>query len=514
MPRILFALAVSLGLAFGDPPAPQLKKDYGRRPLAFDENRGQADPHDRFIARGDGYSVFITGEKAILSLTRGKTVSAVSMQVAGAKAHASPQPEERLQSYSNYFIGNDPSKWIQGVPHFGRIRMAGVRKGVDVVFYGNQRQIEYDLEIAPNANTSDLRLRFDGAQSLTVDRDGDLLIHTPAGDLREHAPIAWQEVAGEKRPVKVWQVARGRREVAFGIGKHNPSLPLVIDPIITYSTYLGGSNSDYPTAIAADSSGYAYVTGYTTSADFPVTSGFYHGTTDAFITKLNPSGSALIYSTYIGGSSTDNAAAIALDSSGNAYITGLTYSSDFPIVFSGGGSYVASPDAFVAKVDSSGVLAASRYLVGANSSGTGIAVDAVNNPYVVGTTGSAAFPTTMGSFLPTKPAGSYSTGFVAKLDGSLNVSYGTYLGGTNTDSPKAITIGPNGAAYITGTAYSANFPTTNGAFQTAFKGYADAFVAELNPQGSSLIYSTLLAGTSNDYATAIALDGAGNAYVT
>jgi Beta-propeller repeat/NHL repeat/Putative binding domain, N-terminal len=229
---------------------------------------------------------------------------------------------------------------------------------------------------------------------------------------------------------------------------------------------------------------------------------------------LNPGGTALVYATYIGGSSLDTANAIAVDGSGNAFITGYTYSSDFPVVFSGTSSYVAAEDAFLTKVDSGGAISASRYLVGPTSTGTGIAVDSGGSAYVTGTTESATFPVTTGSFMTSKPNGSgLSTGFVAKLDASLNVIYGTYLGGGNTDSPAAIAIDAIGQAYVVGTAYSNNFPTTVGAYQTTYHGSGDAFVTELDIQGSALVYSTLIGGANVDGANAIALDGTGSAYV-
>jgi sugar lactone lactonase YvrE len=507
---LLCALGWNVAVAFGGS-AKELS-GYGRIPLAFEENRGQTDPAVRYIARSGEYSVFLTGAKAVLTTRAGDVRFAVSMQLAGARRTAEPQPEDPLPGQTNYFIGNDPARWRRGVRQFGRVRVPEIRAGVDMAYHGSGRELEYDLIVAPGADSSDLRLRFDGAKSLRLDSDGDLVIHTAAGDLRQHAPLAWQASGGARRAVEVRHVLKGRREVVLKVGEYDRGLPLTIDPVVSYSTYLGGSGGNSINGVAVDSFGNAYITGTTSSLDFPVTSGAYAGgSSDAYIAKLNPGGTALIYATYIGGSSADSAAGIAVDSSGNAFITGATSSSDFPIVFSGASSCATNSQcAFVAAVNSSGVISASRYL--ANSSlGAGIAMDSSGNPYVTGST-SAAFPVTTGSFIMTKPSSS-STGFVAKLTPSLVVSYGTYLGGTNTDAPTAIAVDSSGHAFIAGAAQSANFPTTAGVLQTTYQGGGDVFVTELNAQGSAPVYSTLLGGSSFDAAVAIAVDSGGSTYV-
>jgi hypothetical protein len=511
---VLLVLALSCDLVFGGPLSPARNTDYGRLPLAFEENRGQTDRNVRFLARAGGHSIFITGDKAMLALRDGEDSAAVSIQLSKTRRSAEQRAESPLAGYSNYYIGNDPSKWVQGVPNFGRIRVAGIRRGIDLVYYGTQGQFEYDLDIAAGADASDLVLHIEGAQSLRVDGAGDLLIHTAAGDLRQRAPVAWQEVGGRKRPVTVRHVLRGGRDVLLRVGRYHRNHPLTIDPVVSYSTNLGGSGGELVSSIAVDGFGYAYVTGYTSSADFAVTSGSYHGSEDAYVAKINPAGTALVYATYVGGSQADYANAIALDGSGNAFITGWTYSSDFPIAFGGTSSYVASKDAFVARINSSGVIAASRYLAGSGSIGSGIAVDPNGDAYVAGSTASSAFPTTAGSLMTTKPTGSSTTGFVVKMDSSLNIIYGTYLGGGGTDLPAGIAVSSIGQVYVVGSTTSANFPTSNGVYQSTYKGAGDAFVTELNAQGSAVVYSTFLGGSSSDQATAIALGGAGTAYVT
>ena len=445
---------------------------------------------------------------------QGNRSAAVSFQLSGALPSAVPVAESPLNTYSNYFEGNDPSKWIRGVRHFGTVRVPGVRPGIDLVYRGDQGQFEYDLEVAAGSDTSGMVLHVEGAESLSVDGNGDLLIHTVAGDLRQHAPVAWQEVAGERHPVSVRYALRGRRDVLFQIGGYDRRQALTIDPVVTYSTYLGGSGGDQVSAIAVDSLGNAYVTGTTNSTDFPVTSGSYGGDGDAFVAKINPAGTALVYATYVGGSSQDTGNAIAIDGSGNAYITGYTYSSNFPVVFGGTSTFVAGQDAFVTKVNSSGVIVASRFICGNGSAGSGIAVDFNGDPYVVGFTSSATFPVTTGSLITVKPSTGSNSGFVAKLDTSLNVTYGTYLGGSGSDSAAAVAVSSTFQAYIVGTTNSTNFPTTSNVYQTSSQGNGDAFVAELNPAGTALVYSTYLGGSSADQANAIALDSSGNAYVS
>ena len=507
----LIALVATATVALGAPSAPRFNKNYGRIPMVFEENRGQADPRVRFLARGSRYSVYITDCEATLSLRHNDRSANVSVHLTGAHSNLTPQAEELRQSFSNYFVGNDRSRWIQGARHFGQVRVPQLKRGIDLVYKAHHQELEFDLIVAAGTAVSDLRLHFEGAESLSLDSDGDLIIHTAAGDLREHAPISWQDVGGQKRHVTVRHRLQGRHDVIFDVGTYDRTLPLVIDPVVTYSTYFGGSAGDTLAKIAVDSLGYAYVTGTTSSFDFPATSGSIRGGSDAFIAKLNTDGTALVYATVIGGTGQDGANAIAVDGNGNAFITGQTSSSDFPVVFTGGSSYVPHQDVFVTKVDASGVIVQSRYLSASQSSGSAIAVDPAGNAYVAGFTNSAAFPTTPGSLLVTKP-GNSTAGFVVKLDVVLNLLYSTYFGGSNSDLPAALAVDSTGHAYIGGTANSANFPITSGVFQTSLRGQSDGFVAELNPLGSGLVYSTLLGGSNYDSVGALALDAAGNVY--
>jgi hypothetical protein len=489
---------------------PKLMGTYGHLPMAFEENAGPPAAKRSFIARGAKYSVRIQPDAAVVTLSNGKQAAAVSIQVAGAKADAAAHPLEPLASYSNYYIGNDPSKWREHVQHYGRVRVADVQPGVDIEYYGSNTQLEYDLDLAPGASSKPLRLRFDGAESLRINAAGDLLLHTPAGDLTQHKPVAWQVIGGSRRSVVVRYALRGSSEVVLKMGRYDRRYALTIDPVLSYSTYLSGSNNDTAEAIAVDSSGYAYVAGSTSSSDFPVTSGTYGGDQDAFVTKMNTTGTALVYSVYLGGSSLDGANAIAIDNLGNAYVAGMTQSSNFPSM----GPTTALngySDAFITKLNSTGGIVYSRFLGGSSEdNAASIAIDATYEAYVTGNTSSMDFPTTPGALKTAHPLN--STGFVAKLDASANIVYATYLGGSDSDSPSAIQIDTQGNAYVAGSTSSADFPTTSGAFQTT-SSTPDAFVSKLNPSGSALVYSTFLGGSDDDYCYGLQVGGTGNAYL-
>ncbi|MFB3132946.1 MAG: SBBP repeat-containing protein, partial [Rhodothermales bacterium] len=457
----------------------------------------------------------------------------------------------------NYFIGRDRSKWRTGVPHYARIRYEGVYPGIDLVFYGtNQRQLEYDFTVQPGADPARIRLAIEGAKRLEIARSGDLIAHLASGEVRFKKPVIYQEANGKRRSIKgKYTLAEGNR-IGFEVGPYDASHPLIIDPMLTYSTYLGGTGSERGDAITVDSAGNAYVVGATDSIDFPTTEGAfdeYCGTdggcnpepylnSDAFVTKLSADGSALVYSTYLGGADGDGAAGIAVDGLGNAYVTGSTASADFPRTKNafqqtfGGGD-----DAFVTKLSANGsALFYSTYLGGASDDyGEDIAVDASGNAYVTGLTLSSNFPTTDGAFA-TSHNGGFIDAFVAKIDPSTDtLVYSTYLGGTGIDFGFGIAVDSGGNAYVTGFTDDPNgdFPTTENAFQRTFGGGYDAFVTKLNPIGNlsdfclnqsgaevvctdpgrvfeSFPYSTYLGGSSNDESWGIAVDSLGNAYVT
>jgi hypothetical protein len=525
------------------PARPQVMDAYGKLPLSFEANQGQTDPRVKFLSRGAGYTLFLTQDSAVLAL-RAKdktqaTNAVLRMKLQGANAHASVAGAQPLPGKSNYFVGNHPNQWRTNVPTFGAVTYAGVYPGIDLVYHGNQRLLEYDFVVSPGADPRTIDLRFQGARKLSVNREGALVIGLGGNEVIEHAPVVYQQIGGVRKTLAGKYVLRGRGRVGFGVAEYDRSRALVIDPVLAYSTYLGGSGPDTSAGIALDASGNAYVSGSTRSSDFPISSGAFQtalasGTYyNTFVSKLNASGSALLYSTYLGGSGGDYgvggaggdyATSVAADASGNAYVTGVTYSSDFPTT---SGAFQTSivahgPNAFVSKLNAAGSsLLYSTYLsqsgqVG-HSQGGGIAVDASGNAYVTGTA-SADFPTTPGAFQTTFGGGEINA-FVSKLNAAgSGLLYSTYLGGSSYDVGGGIAIDASRNAYVTGYTLSSDFPTTPGAFQTASGGGIDypydAFVSKLNATGSALLYSTYLGGSNADVGAGIAVDASGNAYVT
>jgi hypothetical protein len=444
------------------------------------------------------------------------------MKLQGANARASVTGADALPGKSNYFTGSDPSQWRTDVPTYGAVKYAGVYPGIDLVYHGNQRLLEYDFLVAPGADPRAIGIRFQGARKLTVNRDGELVIGLGGSEVIEHAPVVYQEIGGQRQAVAGRYVLRGRGRVGFSVAEYDHRQPLVIDPTLVYSTYLGGGgNGNDGGFIAVDTSGNAYVTGVTNTCDFPTTPGAFQttcgGNGDAFVIKLNAAGSAPVYSTYLGGANGDEGEGIAVDASGNAYVIGIA-GPNFPTTpgaFQTTFPSVALYTAFVTKLNVTGsALVYSTYLGGSSFGwGSGIAVDASGNAFVVGSTESGDFPTTPGALQATW-GGGWDV-FVSKLNaaGSALV-YSTYLGGSGEDGAGGIAVDASGSAYVTGHTYSANFPITPGAFQTMLSGTAAAFVTKLNASGSGLVYSTYLGGSGEDFAGGIALDASGNTYIT
>lgn len=532
----------------------QALQSYGNLPLSFEANQGQTGGPVKFISRGSGYTLFLTPTEAVLSLqepaaSQDRTTKALpgmskpvsseqltprSRPLLIAKSAllrveavgANPAPHlsglEELPGKSNYFIGKDPTKWHTDVPTYAKVRYQEVYPGVDWVYYGNQHQLEQDFIVAPGADPKVITLRFQGADRLELDAQGDLVLHVGDGEVRLRKPNLYQEGDGGKRPSPGGYELKGTHQVGFEVSTYDKTKPLVIDPVLAYSTYLGGGSANDGFGIAVDSSGNAYVTGYTYSTNFPTTTGAFQtafgGTYDAFVTKLNAAGSALIYSTYLGGNQGDLGRSIAVDSYGNAYVTGTTQSTNFPTsagafqtAFGGG-----TDDAFVTKLNATGTgLLYSTYLGGNDTDhGGGIAVDSSGNAYVTGYTASTSFPTTAAAFQTAYGGGGDS--FVTKLNtAGTGLVYSTYLGGNNTDQGDGIAVDSSGNAYVTGWTSSTDFPTTAGAFQTAFGGGSqDAFVTKLDATGNALVYSTYLGGSIDANGYGIAVDSSGSAYVT
>lgn len=608
---------------------------YGRLPLTFEANSGQTDPRVKFLARGAGYALFLTDRGATLHLTAQSRLPTwpasphspgkispeppsvvVRLDFAGSSTSTQVQGLDLQPGRSNYLVGNNPALWHRDVPHYTRVKYPAIYPGIDLIYYGNHGQLESDYLLAPGADPSQIALRIEGADRLQFDNNSGLTLSTSAGDLTLHRPVAYQETAGHRQEIAASYIQRGPGIVGFQLGPYDRGEPLIIDPVVGYATYLGGSLDDLATAIAVDSSGNAYLTGHTSSTDFPTTAGVV-GTKlnctragDAFVAKLNPAGTALVYSTYLGGScgnlvstlgGEDIGFGIAVDASGDAYVTGQTGSSDFPttpnafqLTNGGGAIFVSKLDpagqnllystyihgnggeyaraiavdangnayvtgvtssttfpakapggtpfqttanavdtAFVCRIDPTqtgvGSLVYSTYLGGSSGEfGFGIAVDANANVYVTGSTTSTDFPL-MNAF-QTKLGGASGAkagnAFITRLDltqlGSNALIYSTYLGGSGTtnapEQGSGIAIDANHNAYVTGATSSSDFPVTPGALQTVRKNTLfESFVARFDTTKSgisSLVYSTYLGGSTNDFANAIAVDSLGDAFVT
>jgi hypothetical protein len=441
------------------------------------------------------------------------------MRVVGAPARPLIEGLEERPGRSHYFIGADPQRWRTDVPHYGRVRYRQVYPGIDLIFHGRGGRLEYDFVVAPGADPRHIRVAFEGARRTRVDASGRLVIDLGDGEVVQDAPLVYQEEAGVRTAVPGRYVVEGDREVAFEVGAYDPGRTLVIDPVLVYSTYLGGSGADTINTMALDTLGYVYLTGETDSPDYPTAGappqGGLNAAPDVVITKLGPD-SDLIYSTYLGGSALDGGFAVAVDGSGNAYVTGYTTSTNFPLAGtpsqpSNAGGY----DGFVAKLGVAGGLVYSTYLGGGNSDwGSAIAVDASGNAYVTGITGSINFPM---AGVPSQPAygGGFTDVFVTKLNSTSGRVYSTYLGGSNNEYDlryAGIAVDGSGNAYVAGSTNSADFPLAGTPSQASNAGGYDGFVTKLGP-GSGRVYSTYLGGSGDDYAYAIAVDAVGAAYV-
>jgi len=556
---VLLLAVFRFGVAFAEAPvakesqvsAEQVRvmETYGKLPLSFEANAGQTASEVKFLSRGNGYQLYLTPTEAVMTFQSSKekepvgarfnapappqdavpapsaapappdvSQAVVKMKFLGASKTPKISGESPLPGKVNYFVGKDQSKWRANVPTYGKVRYASVYPGIDLLYYGNQRQLEYDLVVAPGADPKTIRLAFEGVGRLEVDAQGALVLNTAAGRIVQHKPVIYQEVAGERKEIAGRYRLKERREVAFEVARYDATQPLVIDPVLAYSTYLGGSGFDFGYGIAVDGSGSAYVTGRTTSTNFPLTTPFQGtngvGYYDVFVAKLNAAGSGLSYATYLGGSGDDVGYGIAVDGSGSAYVTGYTNSTNFPLATPfqgthGGGFY----DAFVAKLNAAGSgLSYATYLGGGGSdSGSGIAVDETGAAYVTGYTLSTNFP------LATPFQGEhFSDAFVAKLNAAgSGLSYATYLGGSGYDYGYGIAVDGSGSAYVTGrTSSSTDFPLAKPFQRTHGGGFDDAFVAKLNAAGSGLSYATYLGGSRYDSGHGIAVDGSGSAYVT
>jgi uncharacterized repeat protein (TIGR01451 family) len=556
-------------------------------PMNFEPNEGQTDNRVKFLSRGAGYMLFLTGDGAVLALEnagrhpairpvipaaqqplpspvtmqeRARTVklnppatayseAVLSLHVLGANQTAQVTGLDLSETRSNYFLGNDPSKWHTDVPTYGRVRYAGVYPGIDLVYYGNQQNLEYDFVIAPGANPKAIGLGFGsghngrGPVALRVDDQGDMVALLENGEVRFHKPVAYQLTSGGRRtPVESHYALTSDDRVQFELGDYDRSRSLVIDPVLTFGTYLGGSDEDSGTGITIGLLfGSIIASGNTRSSDFPLASPleqWHPGTCgsqpcrDVYVSKFNPKGTAVQYSTYIGGSGDDVATSVTQDSLGDMFVVGHTLSTDFPVTnkafqktFHGGS---VTGDAFVFELASKGAyFQYSTYLGGSgDDEAFSIVLDAAFDAYVVGYTASADFPTTAGAFqanCPLAQGGGCSTGFVTELNpGGTAPVYSTYLGGSNGlgEAAYGIALDSQNNAYIAGITGSPNFPTTAHGFDRICgtdkrcNGSYDGFVVKMNPTGSGLLYSTFLGGSGYDYASGIAIDSHDAIYVS
>jgi len=508
---------------------------YGKVRLSFEVNRGQTDAQVKFLSRGNGYMLFLTHTEAVLVLRKPQDKqSAVSyqhgtkperttkantkvlrMQLVGANPTSQIMALGELPGKSHYFIGNDSGKWYTHITRYGKVRYKEVYPGVDLVYYGNQRQLEYDFVVSPGADPATISMVFKGADRPEIDAQGDLILYTSHGEIRLRKPLIYQNVKGAKQSIDGSYTLHGNNQIGFKVASYDVTKQLIIDPTIEYFTYVGGTGYDRAFDIAVDAAGNAYVTGKSTSTHFPTTTGAYDTHTDgsdAFVTKIAPDGS-IIYSTFLGGSSGASGKGIAVDMDGNAYVMGAT-AGDFPTTtdsfqtnYAGGNN-----DLFVTKLNYNGsALLFSTYLGGseADSFGPvqigGIAVNSFGNAYVTGVTNSDNFPVTNAVTI------NGSDAFIAKLkmDGS-GLVYCSYLGGSGDEEGFDIAVDADDCAYVTGWTNSNDFPLAH-ALQPLRGG--DAFISKWASDGSSLLYSTFFGGSDADAGRDIAVDSNGNAYV-
>jgi hypothetical protein len=522
--------------------------------MRFEINAGQTDSRVKFLSRAPGYTLFLTDKEAVLSLPAGSPVSPSANAAQPSQKFPGPHPEESearalartvrlkfaggitpraisgrdpLPSKTNYFLGNDPRQWHTNVANFEGVEYRGVYSGVDVVFHGNQQRLEYDFVVAPGADPHAIALDVEGTKRMHMTPRGDMVLGVGQSELELEKPVVYQEVQGQRHEVAGNFELRGPHRIGFSLGPYDHTQPLVIDPVLGYSTYLGGTSNDVGYGIAVDSSGNAYITGTTGSTNFP-TANSQPSSPGVFVAKLNPTGSALVYTSFLGGSNGGTAQGIAVDSAGNAYVTGSTTSINFPTVNPFQATNCASltrsyPTAFVIKLNSSGsALDYSTYLGGCWSDAAyGIAVDSAGDAYLTGSTASTDFPVANAisdiNKAAVKTPGNF-TAFVTELNstGSALV-YSTYLGGSTEDFGYGIAVDSSGDTYVTGKTYSTDFPTAaplNGAIDAYYNG----FVTKLNFNASSsaltFVYSTYLGGTGGAEPQAIAVDSFGSAYVT
>jgi membrane-bound inhibitor of C-type lysozyme len=540
--------------AVGQPPAvpsgsmARIQQNYAKLPVSFEANTGQTDASVQFLARLWGYSVYLTGTEAVVVLKQGSAVRksdrsglaalnglpaadvsprVLHMQLLGGNPEPQGIGRDELPGKVHYFLGNDSAKWRTNVSTFARVEYENIYPGINLVYYGNPGQLEYDFVVAPGADPQAIHIGLTGADDVGLDERGDLVLRAGEQPIHLRKPVAYQDVNGSRQEVAAaFVLLNGASEVAsaaeeprgpvpqigFAVASYDASRPLVIDPVLSYSTYLGGSGSDEGRGIAVDpNTGDLLITGSTNSTDFPAVKPWQangSGNSDIFVTRLSADGSTLLYSTYLGGSGADYSNGIAVDpTTGHALVAGATLSTDFPTAKPLQTNEAGDYDAFVARLSADGsTLIFSTYLGGGGADyGNGISVDpTTGHAVVIGATMSTDFPTA--NPLQVNKGGDFDV-FVARLnaDGSALV-FSTYLGGGGADYGNAISVDPTtGHALVTGATSSVNFPTVK-PLQPHSAGDADVFVARLSADGSALIFSTYLGGSGADYGNAIAVN--------
>jgi hypothetical protein len=506
-------------------------------PISFEENHGQVDSQVQFLARAGKATMYFTPAEAVLVLDSRNSqnkpeISALRLKWIGANPRLQMVAENPLPGRINYLIGRDPAQWHTGLPTFARVHYRGLFPGVDAIFYGNKGGIEYDLVLVPGADPAKISFALEGATSMRLANSGDLVLTFRDAEVRQLKPMVYQEINGARRLLPAHYIIHRDKTVGFEIAGFNRNLPMVIDPRLAYSTYLGSDTVDTVTSVAVDQFGNAYATGSTVFG-FPTKNPAQQNQlgTDAFVTKFSPSGGSLIYSTILGGSAADSGSAIAIDRFGNAYVAGETESTDFPTT--PGAFQPSGTDAnngFITKLNPSGSSFAYSLLLGGGDSDSirGLALDTQHRVYVTGFTCSTNFPI-KNAFQPVTNSQNCANGggdaFVTRVNATgTDLDYSTYLGGMISSIGNGIAVNSTFQAYVTGATASPDFPTTPGAFQRTLKAKVitgfphdtnqdNAFVTKFSADGRSLVYSTFLGGTANDVGTAIALDPDGRACV-
>jgi hypothetical protein len=537
---------------------------YGKLPLVFEANNGQTNEKAKFISRSAGVSLFLMQDGATMALQSSKfqvsssksKASIVNLKFVGANKSPRIEGLEETPGKTNYLIGNDPKAWRTDIPNYAKVRYEEIYRGVDLIFHGTQQKLEYDFVVQPSSNPDTIALSFDGADEIKINEQGDLVLRVNGEELKHHKPFAYQEINGGKKEIQSkYEIQKPKTKdqssvIKFNVGEYDQSKPLIIDPILSYSTYWGGTFGtggfnvgDKGDGIAVDSSGNAYIVGSTTSNSFPTVNPFQTmltGGISAFVAKINAAGTGFVYSTYLNGAAASGGgntigAAIAVNSAGNAYVTGITQACNLPTTpgaFLPAGSPLCGGNfkGFVSKLNTAGNgLDFSTYIADTNYNFNGemrgIAVDAAGIAYLTGFTNVSTFPTTAGAFRPAPGAGSGSDTFVIKLNSNASgLTYSTFLGGGNTNTgdafglqrsiPTSIALDSSNNAVVAGNTTATNFPLLN-TVQPGYTGFLDAFVTKLNANGTGLIFSTYLGGNGRDGEPInVVVDSANNVYLS